>query len=281
MFSRRGPVLIVISLLLAVAAAWLANEWIKKQAAPHDTAPNTVSVVTAATEIPFGTKIEARHVAVIQMFKDSVDADSTFRNAEAVEGLVANASILKGELLLKGRFTEAGVGSTLASVVTESMRAVTVRVDDVIGVAGFLQPGNYVDVVSAYQQGMETFSETVVQNVKVLAVDQTASSDKNEPVIVRAVTLEVTPEDAEKLVLAKQRGAIQLALRNPADVKVAEREQKVTAAPAAASAAPAPAAVHKPRTYTKKGPPPPATGVTVIRGTEVAKESPQTAEQSQ
>ena len=97
------------------------------------------------------------------------------------------------------------------------MRAVSVRVNDVVGVAGFLLPGNHVDVVTAYRDGQETRSETVVQNVKVLAVDQTASTDKNEPVVVRAVTLEVTPADAEKLVLAEQRGAIQLALRNPLD----------------------------------------------------------------
>ena len=97
------------------------------------------------------------------------------------------------------------------------MRAVSVRVNDVVGVAGFLLPGNHVDVVAAYRDGPDTRSETVVQNVKVLAVDQTASTDKNEPVVVRAVTLEVTPADAEKLVLAEQRGAIQLALRNPPD----------------------------------------------------------------
>ena len=66
-------------------------------------------------------------------------------------------------------------------------------------------------------------SETVVQNVKVLAIDQSASSDKNEPVVVRAVTLEVTPEDAEKLILAEQRGSIQLALRNPLDEKVTQK----------------------------------------------------------
>jgi len=125
-----------------------------------------------------------------------------------------------------------------------------------------------VDVISAYREGQETLSETVVQNVKVLAVDQTASDDKNEPVIVRAVTLEVTPEDAEKLVLAKQRGAIQLALRNPLDDRLAAK----ATAPAPA---PAPAAAAKPRVRT--GPPPAAPGVTVIRGTDVGKESPKSA----
>ena len=111
---------------------------------------------------------------------------------------------MKGEILLAGRFTEEGEGSMLATVIAENMRAVSVRVNDVVGVAGFLLPGNRVDVVTAYSEGQETRSETVIQNVKVLAVDQTASTDKNEPVVVRAVTLEVTPADAEKLVLAER-----------------------------------------------------------------------------
>jgi len=145
-----------------------------------------------------------------------------------------------------------------------------VRVNDVIGVGGFLQPGNYVDVVSAYREGQSSESETIVQNVKVLAVDQTASSDKNEPAIVRAVTLEVTPEDAEKVVLAEHRGVIQLALRNPTDTELVAMQTKQ--APPPPAPAPAPVAKAKPR--VKVGPPPPSTDVTVIRGTDVGKEVP-------
>jgi len=129
-----------------------------------------------------------------------------------------------------------------------------------------------VDVVSAYSDGMKTRSETVIQNVKVLAVDQKASTDKNEPVVVRAVTLEVTPLDAEKLVLAEERGSIQLALRNPHDEQLA----MLTAPPSEPVAAPAPAPAQKaaPRPRVKVGPPPPSNDVTVIRGTEVGKEIP-------
>ena len=264
MFSRRGPILIVVSLLLAVGAAWVANRWLIAQNAPKEARSGTVSVVAAAIDIPFGTKVEARHVAVIQMLKDTAP-NGVFPTVAAVEGKVARNSIMKGEILLAGRFTEQGEGSTLAAVVGENMRAISVRVDDVVGVAGFLLPGNYVDVISAYREGQETLSETVVQNVKVLAVDQTASDDKNEPVIVRAVTLEVTPEDAEKLVLAKQRGAIQLALRNPLDDRLAVKATSPVSAPAAAA-----------RPRVKAGPPA-APGVTVIRGTEVGKESPKSA----
>jgi pilus assembly protein CpaB len=272
MLSRRGPILIVVSLLLAVGAAYVANQWLLSKNQEREATPGTVPVAVAAIDIPFGTKVEPRHVAMIQMLEGTAPK-SAFPNAAAVEGKVARASILQDEILLADRFTEEGEGSTLATVIAENMRAVSVRVNDVVGVAGFLLPGNHVDVVAAYNDGMKTRSETVIQNVKVLAVDQKAATDKDEPVVVRAVTLEVTPQDAEKLVLAEERGSIQLALRNPHDSQLA----MLTPPPApVAASAPAPAAVQKaaPRPHVKVGPPPPSDAVTVIRGTEVGKETP-------
>ena len=125
------------------------------------------------------------------------------------------------------------------------MRAVTVRVDDVIGVAGFLLPGNRVDVLAARREAISrATAETIVRDVKVLAVDQTAATEKNEPVIVRAVTLEVNPEQAEVLVKAKEEGSIQLTLRNPLDDEVFVEEPAPAPAPvvrqAVAPAAPRP-----------------------------------------
>ena len=254
MFSRRGPILVVISLLLAVGAAWVANRWLTAQAASTGSGPSTVTVLTAALDIPLGTRMEARHVAPIQMLAETVPA-SAFKDLKAIDGKVAIAQIMKGEMLLAPRFADQGSGSALAAVVGENMRAVSVRVNDVVGVAGFLLPGNRVDVVAAYRDQQDVLSETVVQNVKVLAIDQTASSDKNEPVVVRAVTLEVTPADAEKLVLAEQRGEIQLALRNPLDEAITKKPTPAVAA-------------------VKTKAPPPAPGVSVIRGTDLDRETP-------
>jgi pilus assembly protein CpaB len=131
------------------------------------------------------------------------------------------------------------------------MRALSVRVDDVVGVAGFLLPGNYVDVVSSRRVQERALAETIVQKVKVLAVDQTTSTDKNDPIIVRAVTLEVAPAQAEKIAKAAQEGKIQLTLRNPTDEQINEEaappvEVKVAAAPR------------------------PAPVVTIVRGTDVS-----------
>jgi len=267
MLSRRGPILIVLSLLLAVGAAWVANRWLIAQNAPKEAGPGTVPVVIAAIDIPFATTVEPRHVTVIQMLADTVPA-GVFGSADAIEGKVARSAIIRGEILLAPRFAEQGDGSILAAVVGQNMRAVSVRVNDVVGVAGFLLPGNRVDVVAAYKEEQRTRSETVIQNVKVLAVDQTASSDRNEPVVVRAVTLEVTPEDAEKLVLAEQRGTIQLALRNPRD------EELIAVAPPPPAATPKPAPARTARPRSTPAPSPPSQDVTVIRGTDVGKEIP-------
>ena len=123
------------------------------------------------------------------------------------------------------------------------MRAVTVRVDDVVGVAGFLLPGNRVDVVASRldQRTRLATTETILTNLKVLAVDQTASTDKNEPVIVRAVTLEMTPDQSEAIVKAKEEGTIQLTLRNPNDSSVPVAK--------AAEPAPAPVVVSRPAPF--------------------------------
>jgi pilus assembly protein CpaB len=240
-------------LSLAAGAAWVANRWLQVRAAtPESATTRTAPVVTAAMDIPFGTKVEARHLATIEMLRGT-EPSGSFHEIKEVEGKVARAALLSGEILLSGRFADEGSGSTLAAVVAKNMRAVSVRVDDVVGVAGFLLPGNRVDVLGSRDiRSGEAVTETILENVRVLAVDQTAATEKNEPVVVRAVTLEVTPQQAEVLVKWKEQGSVQLTLRNPLDESLA---QKPKAEPVVAKA-PAP---RKPQ----------APSVTVIRGTEV------------
>jgi pilus assembly protein CpaB len=145
------------------------------------------------------------------------------------------------------------------------MRAVTVRVDDVVGVAGFLLPGNHVDVVAARMNNtiQRAETETVLRNLNVLAVDQTASQEKDQPVVVHAVTLEVTPKQAEVLVKAREEGKIQLTLRNPLENSAADLVAEATPPP------PPPA----PKVIIKKVRAEPqrvsSVAVTIIRGTNV------------
>jgi pilus assembly protein CpaB len=141
------------------------------------------------------------------------------------------------------------------------MRAVTVRVDDVVGVAGFLLPGNTVDILASRKRGQgRAITETILRNIKVLAVDQTASAETNEPVIVRAVTLEMKPTQAEVLFQARVEGSIQLTLRNPL-----EAEPEVVP--------PTKKRVVRRASVKKKAAPP---EVIVIRGTSVDKTKPKT-----
>jgi pilus assembly protein CpaB len=252
-FKKRGLLLVAISLVLSVGAALVAKNMIQGQATVADEA-NTSQVATAAMAIPYGAKIEARHVKMVLLPNDVVPAGAIM-TLEDIEGKVATATILRGEFLLKGRVAEHDEGSTLAALVEEKKRAITVRVDDVVGVAGFLLPGNSVDVLaSRLERGTRrAITETILINIKVLAVDQTARTDDSDPVVVRAVTLEVSPKQAEILVARMEEGSIQLTLRNPL-------EEVVVKAPPEKKAVP-----RKPRRARTD------TTITVIKGTNVEK----------
>ena len=255
MARGRGPVLILSSLLLAGGAAWMANKWIRSRAA-SPAAVASVHVLTAAMNLPLGTQIETRHVASMEVIPGQ-EPPGSFHDFKEVEGKVTIGNLSTGQILLAPAFAKDGEGSTLAAVVEKDKRAVTVRVDDVVGVAGFLLPGNRVDVVgtSKDEHGNTYKAETLLSNIKVLAVDQTAAANSNEPVVVRAVTLEVTPREAEILLAGKAAGSIQLALRNALD----DGDARLKPEPKKAEA----------RVVTRPAKPAPAPTIMVIRGTKV------------
>ena len=220
MVKRRGIVLIFLSLLMAAGAAFVANNWVVARVIPgQGNGENSASVVAAAMAIPFATKVDERHLKLVEM-PEGLAPDGFFKTIDDVIGKVSTTNISRGEILVTERFRTHTTGSTLAALVTEHMRAVTVRVDDVVGVAGFLLPGNTVDILASRKVGgKRAITETILTNIKVLAVDQTASSESNEPVIVRAVTLEMKPKQAEVLFQARTEGSIQLTLRNPLEME--------------------------------------------------------------
>ncbi|MGK0168622.1 MAG: pilus assembly protein CpaB [Gammaproteobacteria bacterium] len=227
MFRGRAISILVVALALGVGAAWLANNWLSERLALGSATGTNVaydSVVAAALEIKFGQVIEEAHLRMVNLPEGGAP-EGTFTQFADVLGKIATQNVLPGELLIAARLAGHGGGSALASVVPEGKRAVTVRVNDVIGVAGFLLPGNHVDVIASRRVGRRTESNTMLENIKVLAVDQKASSDKNEPVIVRAVTLELTPLESERLVEATGEGFVQMALRNPLDDKKMARAE--------------------------------------------------------
>jgi pilus assembly protein CpaB len=136
---------------------------------------------------------------------------------------VVKVGVLRGEAILEGKLAPVGTKGGLSAVIASGKRAMTVRVNDVVGVAGFALPGNYVDVMVNAQQdknrGEENrqISKTVLEKVLVLAVAQEANRDDTKPKVVSAVTLELSLEDSEKLDLARSVGTLSLVLRNQMD----------------------------------------------------------------
>ncbi|SEQ67050.1 pilus assembly protein CpaB [Solimonas aquatica] len=225
-----------LAVVLGLIAALFAAHWIQGRAkAVEADLRDSVQVVVAATAINPGAQLRAQDLKLAPWPRNSLPQDSLGKLEDAA-GKYAAQKILPGEPVFRQRLLDKP-GNALSAQIEPSKRAISVRVNDVIGVAGFLMPGCRVDVLATRVDNERRAStRTLLQDIKVLAVDQTAQVEKDEPVVVRAVTLEVTPQDAEQLMGATEEGTVQLSLRNPDD-------QKSTPAAAAPSAAPAQAAV--------------------------------------
>ena len=218
--NKRFVIMIMIALLCATLAAWIANNWIKNKGVDNSHIETSHPIVVAAVEIPFGTKLDASHIKISQWHSDDLPRGSFSKN-EDVLGKIAKNAFYPDEIITDKRVAEHLEGSALASLITLNHRAMTVRVNDVVGVAGFIMPGNRVDILSTVvvRKGAKNkaLTKTLLTNIKVLAVDQDVSPNKQKPTVVRAVTLELLPKQAEKIVAAMQEGKIQLTLRNPLD----------------------------------------------------------------
>lgn len=267
MINLKAGFFLLLALGLGTLAALMAHGWINEQAAGGGDAiaDNTVEVYVAAREIPYGTSLEPASVKKLSWPKNAVPKGAILAT-EKIEGKMVNQAMLPGELLMNARVVEKLAGSRLSSVVTPNKRAITVRVNDVAGVAGFLLPGNRVDVLATRMENRRAITQTILQNIKVLAVDQKASPDKDEPIVVRAVTLESDLEQAASLASATEEGSIQLVLRNPEDVSTTESEPEIAAAEGKGrDVAPAVLAAPQKRPATRRR------NVTIIRGTDVKK----------
>jgi pilus assembly protein CpaB len=182
------------------------------------------NVVVAKTEIPLGAKITLEQVALTPIPNGSAP-EGVFRKLEDAVGRVAVIPIGVREPITNLKLAPAGIGAGLQAVIPEGYRAMTVKVDDIVGVSGFVMPGSFVDVVAVIVPVNQTsasqgpISKIVLQNIKVLASGGRIDSPDNqrEPSSVNAVTLMVTPEQAEKLVLAANESKLQLVMRNYSD----------------------------------------------------------------
>ena len=224
MKQRRLWVILLLALVSGGAAAYLALAYLRDRTprlvaaeAPH------VQVAVAARDLPLGTVLAAADVRMIDWLGESVPPGYLHSAPDAVgRGLIS--SVKANEMLLESRLAPRGAGGGLSVTIPDGQRAVSVRVDDVIGVAGFILPGTRVDVVVTLPPEPQldqkmSLSQIVLQNVQVLAAGQTVQQDaQGKPITVSVITLLVSPKDAETLVLASNEGKIQLALRNTLDL---------------------------------------------------------------
>lgn len=210
--------LILVALLMAFAASAVANRMMDNKLNKEEDKQNgaKIPVVTAATDIAYGQALIAENL-MLKTLPEALVPPGTIGSIEEATGKIAKGEIFQGEILLAKRLTGKEEGTILAALVNKNMRAVSIRVNDVIGVAGFLLPGNRVDVLASRMEDRRSITRTVLRNIKVLAVDQTAEASKDKPLLVQAVTVEVSPDDSEKLFQAVQEGSIHLTLRNPVD----------------------------------------------------------------
>jgi len=183
-----------------------------------------VSVVIAKVELPLGVKIIPEQLTTVQFPRNAMP-DGTFDSLDKVVGRITVTRIAPREPVTNARLAPLGATGGLSAIIPEGYRAMTVRVDDEVGIAGFVMPGSLVDVLVVIappdnsNQAQGPISKIVLQNMKVLASGQDLDQPKNErePNAVRSVTLQVTPEQAEKLNLAASEGRLRLALRNSMD----------------------------------------------------------------
>jgi pilus assembly protein CpaB len=222
MKNIKGLMLIALALLTGLGAAAYATGWVSKHAG---VAGN--KVVVAAVDIELGSRLTPEMVTTADWPSGSVPPGA-FGDVKNVQQRTLKTSLARGEPVIERKLAPVGTQGGLSAVIADGKRAMTVRVNDVIGVAGFALPGTYVDVMVNAQQDRghdeqpRQVSKTVLEQVLVLAVAQEAGRDATKPKVVSAVTLELSPQDAEKLDLARSVGSLSLVLRNQVDKALAD-----------------------------------------------------------
>jgi pilus assembly protein CpaB len=220
MRNKRFFIVLVGALIFGVLAAVSISKYLSSAQAYTK---NLNKVAVAKVTIPLGSKIIAEQIMVVQFPKESTP-DGAFDTPEKLAGRVAIMNIAAREPITEARLAPEGTAAGLSAVIPEGYRAMTVKVDDAAGISGFIMPGTMVDVVVTIDPregsgNQDPISKIVLQNIKVLANGQNIDKPENEREAnsVKAVTLQVTPEQAEKLALASTEGKLQLMMRNQID----------------------------------------------------------------
>jgi pilus assembly protein CpaB len=224
--NRRKWIALVLALVSGGAAGYLALNYLHRPMAPLTARPaGSAQIAVAARNLPVGSVLSPSDVKLVEWPAGNIPPGYA-ASAQEVVGRGLIMPVTTNEPLLTSKLAQKGAGGGLPIVIPEGMRAVSVKVDEVIGVAGFVLPGTRVDVLVTLNPPSDsetTITRVILQNVITLAAGQTIQRDEEgKPQTVTVITLLVSPEDAEKLTLASTEGRIHLALRNTLDMAQVE-----------------------------------------------------------
>ncbi|WP_179300295.1 Flp pilus assembly protein CpaB [Pseudothioclava arenosa] len=228
-------VAVVLALLAVVAArGWLVDQRdaISAAARSGNQAIPTSQIVVAKKELRFGERITPDKIETIKWMSDRLPTGS-FQDPAVLVGATDETArfvlepLAEGEPILATKVTAPGQRAKLSTALSPGMKAVSIRVNDVLGVAGFVLPGDRVDVLLTRtgRNASDAYVDVLLQGVKVLAIDQIADERKDNPSVVRTVTFEVSTEEAQKLTLAGTIGTLSLALRNAVSIDTEESDR--------------------------------------------------------
>jgi pilus assembly protein CpaB len=275
---------LLLALMLGLATAAYAAIWLQQQSAS-----NTLQVIVAQRDLQMGTRLQPDMLQTLAWPKAAGIQDPLTTLDQAV-GRVIHMPVLRGEPLLQSKLAAEGEKGGLSSVLAPGQRAVTVKVNEIMGVAGFALPGNFVDVMVNMPDGEnQPVSKIVIERIRVLAVAQDVSTNESKPRVVNAVTLQVSPQQAEQIDLARSVGTLSLVLRSYSDIipvqtagsrKLDLLPQVAAAVVASSAAKPAPARPRAarpaaPAAAAAPAPAPPApepSRFEVIRGLSLSRE---------
>ncbi len=224
-------------LAVAGGSAWLASDFFEAKyarvAQANEKDDGLVTVVVAAQNIPFGqivdaTKVETMPWPVAALPKGSFTDAAAVLPVAGQEPRRAAAAIAQGELLLASKVSDFGQKVTIVQSLGPNRRAFTINVNASTGVAGFVTPGDRVDVLLTQGRESSLKTVTILQNLRVIGVDQEVNEKTNTPEVARTVTLDVSPEDSQKLALAQKAGTLSLTLRTLDDDAIDSAPQAIS-----------------------------------------------------
>lgn len=214
MRNIRPAVMLVLAIGMGMAAVAMAAVWLNSRESLL-----TTHVVVAKEDVQIGTRLQPAMLQVVD-WPSASPLKNPMTSIEQATDRVVNMPLVKGEPISMAKLAAKGETGGLSAVLREGRRAVTVKVNEIVGVAGFALPGNYVDVmVNTPDSHNNLVSKIVIERIQVLAVAQDVANPESKPKVVNAVTLEVTPAQAEKIDLARSVGSLSLVLRSQVDME--------------------------------------------------------------